>query len=202
MSILLPERPFPVNARLELVSASNDLASPLGGATQRINRLGDKLQLVLNLPVMEYEGCGGIWDSRIEQAGRVGALCYLPRQVIRRGTKGPSGAPRVNGAGQAGMALTVDGFTPHFEMVERQPFSLIVGGVRYLHRLTVAVTANAAGQATLQFAPMLRATVPDNAVLEIDRPMIEGLPPLGYPAADVSKYGDCTFEVLTITENR
>ncbi|MEB3059408.1 hypothetical protein, partial [Parvimonas sp. D9] len=80
-----------------------------------------------------------------------------------------------NGAGQAGSLLSMRGLAAGYTVKEGQYFSIIHGGRRYLHQSADTIAANGAGQIRLPIAPMLRINPQDGAVVEIAKPMIEGI---------------------------
>lgn len=201
MSVTLPDGPYRVTSRLDYLSYGTDLSSPLGGSTQRVNRLGDRFALTLELPSMRSQNCGGVWNTLLSQAIRQGAIVKIPKPLLRVGTV-LTANPLVNGGGQAGMTLNADGFTAGAEVLAGQYFSFTVAGVNYLHRLTAAGTANASGQIALAIEPMLRVSLPDNTLLEFIAPKIEGLISRDTTGLAATRWGHGTFDTITITENR
>lgn len=73
----------------------------------------------------------------------------------------------VNGAGQTGRTLNVDGLPNSTTVLTAGQF-VTVGN--QLLQLTANVTTNGTGQATLSFEPALRASPADNAVVEFKNP--------------------------------
>ena len=73
----------------------------------------------------------------------------------------------VNGAGQTGRTLNVDGLPNSTTVLTAGQF-VTVGN--QLLQLTANVTTNGTGQATLSFEPALRAAPADNAVVEFKNP--------------------------------
>ncbi|ESQ83258.1 hypothetical protein AEAC466_13480 [Asticcacaulis sp. AC466] len=171
MSVTLPSWPSPQQFTPRLIGYGNDLTPPLGGDIQRIVRLGDRWAVEVTL-APQYREDAEIWLSRLAQGTRDSVIYDWPQ---REGGVGTPGTPVVNGAGQSGNSLSLDGLTPGYVIGEGQFFSVIVSGRRYLHMATAAVTVNGAGQAVVPILPLLRVTPPDNAVVEIAQPKIEGL---------------------------
>ncbi|ADU12040.1 hypothetical protein [Asticcacaulis excentricus] len=202
MSVQLPNGPYRILAQVDDISFSSDLESPLGGATQRLNRLGDRFALSFGLPTVRVGACGALWATRLSQAKRQGAIMALPASVLKFGQTGSVGTPRVNGAGQAGMTLNADGFNNGALLVEGQYFSFKVNGVNYLHRLTADKAASVVGQVALNIEPMLRVQIPDNTELNFAAPEIEGLIALDTRGLAANRWGLGSFETITITENR
>lgn len=171
MPVELPTSPQPAGASPRLVDYGGDLTPFLGGSVQRIERLGSRWALDVTMPPMTPE-VARVWIARLVKAKRSSAVLAWPQPGIEIGDEG---APRVNGAGQGGTFLSVDGLPPSKAVKEGWFFSLIAGGRRYVHQMSGDVNASAAGAAVLPLEPMLRISPADNAVLEIALPKIEGL---------------------------
>lgn len=171
MSILLPSSPGIRAAVPSLIDYGGLLKAGLGGPTQRLNRLGSRHALKISLPPMPSEPDGRLWASALRRAMQDGALYPFPQD---RFSVGSPGAPLVNGAGQTGSTLVMDGFTPSYAARAGQFFSIIHNGRRYLHSATADTSANGSGQISLPIFPMLRISPADNAVCEFAAPMIEG----------------------------
>ncbi|XBQ15797.1 MAG: hypothetical protein ABL308_12670 [Oceanicaulis sp.] len=84
------------------------------------------------------------------------------------------GAPRVAGAGQGGNALDLDGVTPGYVVNKGAFVSVIISGRRYCYTVRAARTADAGGLITLPVRPLIRVPPPDDAVVEIASPKVEG----------------------------
>jgi hypothetical protein len=109
--------------------------------------------------------------SRLIDAQQEGGRMRWPLQGFDPGLPGTI---LVNGAGQAGMTLNVDGATPGYVFREGQFFSIVTSGVHHLYKLRTETIANDAGQAALPIGPMLRVQHLDNDVCHFGVPMIEG----------------------------
>jgi hypothetical protein len=101
----------------------------------------------------------------------VPAALLIPQPELVIGTPG---ATAVNGGGQAGFALVIDGATPGYTFRKGQFFNHVTLARRYLYCLTSPAVANGAGQATVSFWPMMRVVPADNATLDFATPRIEG----------------------------
>lgn len=170
MAVLIPSWPGPVSATPAYLDWGGVLSSPLGGADQKMNRLGDRFALDVTMPPMSSTDDGAAWVAALIQAQKEGALFPWPQGIDVAG----SGALAVDGGSQGGTALAVKGSTPSRKFVRGQFFSVVHAGRRYLHILTAAVTAGGDGKATFQIEPMMRTEYANNAVIEVDVPMIEG----------------------------
>lgn len=152
------------------VEAGGDLNGALGGPTIRINRLGDKTGVNVTLSAQGLICGGRTWIGKLHKAKFEAVRLKLPVPS----DIGNPGTPLVNGAGQTGTSLVLDGLTVAYAIKAGMKFSVIVSSRRYLHVVTDDVTANGSGQATVTFAPMLRVSPADNATVEFAQPYIEG----------------------------
>jgi hypothetical protein len=171
MSVLLPSLPGIRTAEPQLLDFGAVQQGALGGAAQRLNRLGNRFALAVELPPALSATHGRVYVARLLKALTDGAIYPFPQPGLAIGAPG---TPLVNGAGQSGSALVLDGFTAGYAVREGQFFSIIHGGRRYLHQASADTTANGSGQLTLAITPMLRISPADNAVCEFAVPYIEG----------------------------
>src|SRR3546814_6750685 len=74
MSIILPTTPGIRSAAPSLISYGGLLSPSLGGAVQRLNRLGDRHALKVSLPPMRSEPDGRIYASKLRRALQQGAI--------------------------------------------------------------------------------------------------------------------------------
>jgi len=90
-------------------------------------------------------------------------------------TIGDPGTPVVSGAGQTGSSLMISGFSNGYQIRNGQFFSIVQGGVRYLHRARADVTAPTGGGAvSIPILPMLKVSPANGATCEFASPKIEG----------------------------
>lgn len=170
--IILPDTPGPVETRFSLVSAANDLSPSFGGPAQRLGRKGSRWSCEVKMPPMVGEDAR-LWLSRLIR----GEADLVAMEIVQTGLPMQAGAGvecKVNGAGQLGSTLNVDGIRPGYQIVEGQWLSIAHGGQAYLYMATEDVTANSSGVAAVKIAPMLRTAHPDNAVVSFDSPVIAG----------------------------
>lgn len=167
-AIALPDWPYPARMVPRLVSARADLMPAFGGDVQRLNRIGSCYAFDIDLPVMPYDEAQD-WSAIDDET----ATCTL--QIVQPGLDtGAPGTPLVNGAGQSGTSLILDGLTPQYVIRNRQWLSVETGGRLYAYRAKGESTANASGQVTVTLETMLRAVHADNDPVEIAAPRIEG----------------------------
>lgn len=176
--IALPSYPGPSAVAWELIDFGNTQQGALGGAAQRVNRLGGRFRLTVTLPPME-PAIAREWAASLNRGLRLG-VSWQVRQV---GTPtGIPGAVLVNGGSQAGNALIVDGGAAGYVAKIGQWASILTGGQRYLYQLAATTQLSGTGTGTLQLEPALRVQPADNDPVELGAPVIEGLldAPLGW----------------------
>jgi hypothetical protein len=170
MAITLPDTPSWASANPTLLDFGAVLEPGLGGPSQYVGRLGDRYEVAVQMPTMEAE-VARVFISRLTQAKKSSLLMPFPQAGV---TVGAEGAPRVNGAGQAGTVLAIDGLPAAKAVKEGWFFSILTGGRRYVHQVAADAVADGGGAIVLNIEPMLRVSPSDNAVVELAVPMIEG----------------------------
>lgn len=170
--ITLPDGVVPNSMAVTLIDFGGVQRPALGGRIQRVNRLGNRFRVAVTLPPLVNIEEGRTVVSRLLRAKSEGLRIEF--QLIGA-DPGTPGTPRINGAGQAGSSLVMDGFTPGYALPEGAPLSIEVAAQHYLHFAAGAATANGSGQMTLPITPALRVSPPDNALVHVAAPMVEGL---------------------------
>lgn len=169
--IELPSLPAPVNAEPALIDFGGWVTPPLGGRTQRVDRLGNRFKIAVTMPPMPSQDVGRVFVRRLIAGKFEGVRMEYPLLSFAPGIPGN---PVVNGNGQAGRSLAVRGFAPGYQVKEGQFFSHVHAGGRCLYVSDGNVTANGSGVAAVPISPMLRVQPADGDVLEFAQPMIEG----------------------------
>jgi len=167
----LPTWPQPASATPIYLDKGGILPGGGGASDQRLNKLGDRWGLSVTMPPMESPKVGRQWVSRLVQAKREGGRISWPLQGFDPGAPGDI---RVNGIGQAGSTLVVDGATPNYVAREGQFFSIITNGARFVYMVKTETIFNDLGQANVPITPPLRFEHLDNDVCEFGAPIIEG----------------------------
>ena len=146
-----------------------------GAAALRIDRPGNRYRCQFGLPPHVMREAGRIVVSRLIRAKREGLRVPFQLAGVHQGNPG---APVVDGAGQAGMFLSVRGLTPHYAAKEGFWLSIVDENAgeaqHYLHNVAGGVIADATGKAVLPLSEMLRAPFSDGARVHLAKPMIEG----------------------------
>jgi len=171
--INLPTSPAPADYAVTLIDYGSTLTPPLGGAEQRINRLGSKFRVAFAMPPMRNKDEGRVFVSRLIRGKSEGARIPLPLSGIDVGSPG---SPVIAGAAQIGRIINFSGFSSGYEIKEGQPFSIQdAAGTHFLHYASAPATADAGGAATITIDPAVRVVFNNNAPCHFETPMIEGL---------------------------
>lgn len=165
--LVLPTDPAPANIGVAMITAKNVLAPAFGDGEQELLRKGSRYALTFQMPPMRYV-TSMEWDDLMAEGDTVVMKVHQPGFDT-----GAPGTPRVNGAGQSGSALVIDGLTNGYVIRKGQFLSVITQGRRFLYRAKANVTVSG-GTATVPLRTMLRFPPADNDVVEIAQPMIEG----------------------------
>ena len=172
MRIELPPWCVPNGATHALIDAGGVVRSALNTAAQRVDRMGSHYRAALTFPAFDEPRDGRVIVSRLVRAKRLGLRVEYPlleRQPV-------SGRIVVDGAGQAGFALAVRGFTARTVIREGWWLSIeAASGQHYLHNHAAEILPGVDGRATLMLSEQLRAPFADGDAVHLIRPMIEGL---------------------------
>lgn len=165
----LPSYPPPASAEPVFIDAGATV-----GATveQRVEKIGSRFGLSVSMPPMRGDKLGRQWIAKLLQGKSEGVRIAWPLQGFKPGVPG---AVKVNGAGQSGRTLVVDGASANYVFRAGQPFNHVpADGEELLYFIAEEVIANGSGQATLTIEPMLRLEPADNDNLEFGAPVICG----------------------------
>ena len=168
MPLTMPSSPGFVTARFGLETNTQSFTSPFTKAVQRVALGGSRWMATLSLPAMRRDRAAA-WQAFFDklEGGANTFSAFDPDGVIPRGAAG--GTPLVNGAGQTGSTLVIDGCTPNVMFLRAGDYFGVNGEFK---RLTADALANGSGQVTLQFKPALRSSPADNAVVVVNRPTV------------------------------
>lgn len=169
-AVTLPRTP-PVKVAWAIVDAGVTLPGIAGGSDQRLNRLGNRWQVSVDMPPLDPVDALA-WSAALSQGLEDGVAW----RVWQTGT--PTGSPgtvRVAGAGQAGRSLALDGLNPGYVLRSGMLLSILTGSQHFLYRSAAAMKASGAGTGTVQLTAALRVQPADNDLVEVAAPVIEGL---------------------------
>lgn len=157
---------------MDIIPVSNAAQTrpQVGGVRQRKVRLGSHFRAVGKFPSLAM-AAGRAHTADIVACETVPAQLLIQQPELVIGTPGTT---LVNGGGQSGFSLILDGATAAYAFKKGQFFNVIGPTRRYLHMVTADVAASGGGAATLAIWPMLRFSPADNASLDFATPVIEG----------------------------
>lgn len=170
MPLVLPSSPEPrAPFTPRLIRSFSEQRGLMGNNQQRIYRKAAHYAADFEMPPMTPEEIeAGGW-SGLKTADTV--IMTLPQPGLDTGAPG---SPRVNGGGQAGSNLILDGLTPSYAMPSGRALTVISGGRRFVYMTDQDAVANASAQMTVHLETMLRYPPSDNDAVLIAEPQIEG----------------------------
>lgn len=193
-AVTLPALPRNVEYQVREINRDRALEPTFGGDESLIQRLGTKHEWVVNVPSIASAGCGPALVAALAVGKSAGAVMPIPEPKM---PDAPYGAVRVNGAGQLGTSLVVDGLTPQVVIPAGKWLSVVISDRRYAYYTTAEVVADETGAATLPIYPMIRRSPADNDVVELAEPKVEGRVIMS--ERDVRRIGSLSFS-FTIRE--
>jgi hypothetical protein len=148
------------------------MPSALGGATERIERLGDRYMANVGTPMMRIEPDGRRWSAKLLAARKVGAIVEIHQPDLAIGAPG---TPVVATTTASGRTIPISGLTPGYAIRQGQWFNYYDGdGQRYLEQAVEQVIANGSGLATVTLQNLLRVSVASASSINLAKPCIEG----------------------------
>ena len=159
-------------AEPELVDFGASLRPFLGGPSQRLDRLGTRHAISVQMPAMYVESEGRQWIVRLIRAKQEDGFIRFPQVGFHVGT--PGNSITVGTAVQGGRVLTITGGTPHYSIREGQALTVYSNGRRFFYFASapLGLDANGAGAIELDVPLREEATVGD--VVDLARPVIAG----------------------------
>lgn len=168
--IILPRLPRGAGYALRFVRNSETQRSS-GGTLSPLNRAGDHFAIEVD-PGVLGTACGRELLVDLARSHGKRLRAPIPEPGV---TKGPVGVPRVNGSGQAGTSLNLDGFTPQLAIRKGWFFTLETAEGSSAHIVAADVVAGVSTTATVTFWPELWLEPTDNDRVHFIDPYIEGL---------------------------
>lgn len=136
----------------------------------RINRKGGRYKVAFSFgPYLPAQG--DIMVARLIAGKQAGLRVKYP--LLK--SQGSPGTPLLNGAVTTGRIINIDGLTPGYVCGEGFWLSIVKDGRHYLHSVGIGGTANGSGQLQIELNELLRDPMPDNAVINLAQPMVEGI---------------------------
>ena len=160
------------NSSFRLVRAIAAQISPFTGQEQVYRNQGEWWEGELNFRPTKRVDARLIQAFLAELRGKYGTFLYGDPDAIALGKMGVGGTVTVNGGGQTGNTLTVDGMTLSTNniLMAGDYFQLGTGLSSRLYMVTQPLNSNGSGQGTITFEPALRTSPADNSAVEINSP--------------------------------
>lgn len=167
-SVVLPTSPGFVSMTHRLITTRTENRPATGSSESRFARMGSRYAFGFETEPLTPEEAMD-W-SIIETEG---ATCVVTIPQVDFDAGAP-GLPLVNGAGQSGTSLILNGLTPHYVIRRGQWLNITTSGLIYLYRAAAEVVADATGNATVTLQTLLRVPHADNDPIELAEPQVEG----------------------------
>jgi hypothetical protein len=173
MAILTPPASprFKAGSILRPVTNTLSHTSALDRTTQTLEFPGAHWVGDYALPPMRADEGGEAWAALLTELDGPAGRLYLgpPDQIVPRGTaKDTPGTPVVNGAGQTGKALDIDGAplseTGYLAVGDYVAYDTPTGK-RQMHKLTAQADTDGSGAVTLAIHPPIRESPADGAAI-------------------------------------
>lgn len=163
-TLTMPAAPGFRASRFGLIANTQSFRSPLDNTVQTLELTGARWRVNYELPPMTRAQAAAWTAFLTELLGSAGRFFgFDPDARSPRGSA--LGSPLVNGAGQTGKSLIVDGWS------ELETGLLLPGDyfavAGELKMVTASVASDSAGEATVAFTPSLRASPADGAALTL-----------------------------------
>lgn len=145
--------------------------SPFTFQQQVVAHPGQRWAASISLPPMKRQDAEYWVTFLLSLKGQVGTfLLGDPNCVDAQGSASSvSGTPRVNGAGQTGDTLTIDGLplSATGYLMAGDYIQIGSGGSAQLYKVLTQVDSDGSGEATLDIWPNLRSSPADNALVVV-----------------------------------
>ncbi len=150
----------------------SESVSPFTGAQQIYRHQGEWWEGEATFRIMRRSDAALVQSFLAELRGKFGTFLYGDPDALALGKIGAGGTITVNGAGQTGNALIVDGMTVSTNGILKKGdyFQLGTGLTSRLYMATQDLNSNGSGQGTLTFEPRLRFSPADNDAVNITAP--------------------------------
>ena len=179
-SVVLPTSPGFVSMTHRLITTRTENRPATGSSESRFARMGSRYAFDFETEPLTPEEAMD-WSIIETEAG----TCVVTIPQVDFDTGAP-GAPLVNGAGQSGTSLMLDGLTPRYVIRRGQWLNITTGGLIYLYRAAAEAIADGAGNVTVTLQTLLRAPHGNNDVVELGQPKVEGFVTLPDDAWSIS----------------
>lgn len=159
-------------AEPELIDFGASLTPFLGGISQRLDRLGTRHAISVQMPPMHIEGEGRKWIVRLIRAKQEGGFVVFPQVGFRVGA--PGAAIKVGAQVEGGRVLTITGATRGYAVREGQAISITSNGRRFFYLASAQTIFDANGSGQIELDVPLREEALIGDPVDLTRPVIAG----------------------------
>lgn len=159
-------------AEPELVDFGASLRPFLGGPSQRLDRLGTRHAISVQMPVMKVESEGRKWIVRLIRAKQEDGFIRFPQVGFRVGACGF--AITVATATEGGRVLSITGATPRYAVREGQALTVASNGRKFFYIASAQTVLDANGAGDVELDVPLREEVLVGDAVNIAAPEIAG----------------------------
>lgn len=156
----------------ELIDFGASLSPFLGGPSQRLDRLGTRHAITVQMPTMRVEKEGRLWIVRLIRAKQEDGFVEYPQPGFKIGAPGYS--ITASAAVEGGRVLAVTGGRPGYTVREGQALTITSKGRQFFYLASAQVMLNASGQANIELAVPLREETTIGDPVNLHRPVIAG----------------------------
>jgi len=158
-------------AEPELIDYGATLTPFLGGPSQRLDRIGTRHAITVQMPTMPVEREGRQWIVRLIRAKQEGGFVKFPQVDFE--VRGP-GSPTVAAAIEGGRVLPIEGGRPGYEIREGQALTVTSNGRQFFYLASAQTILNASGAGSVELDVPLREETTVSDPVNLARPVIAG----------------------------
>lgn len=159
-------------AEPELVDFGASLRPFLGGPSQRLDRLGTRHAISVQMPAMYVESEGRQWIVRLIRAKQEDGFIRFPQVGFR---VGPCGyAITVSMPTEGGRVLSITGATPHYTVREGQALTVTSNGRKFFYIASAQTVLDGNGAGAIELDVPLREEALSGDPVNLAAPEIAG----------------------------
>lgn len=158
-------------AEPELVDFGASLRPFLGGPSQRLDRLGTRHAITVQMPPMYAEGDGRKWVVRLIRAKQEDGFIRFPQIDFKVGSPG---SPTIALPTEGGRVLSVTGGQPGYAVREGQALTVTSNGRKFFYFASDATCFDANGAGTIELDVPLREETTVGDRVNLAKPEIAG----------------------------
>ncbi len=159
-------------AEPELVDFGASLRPFLGGPSQRLDRLGTRHAISVQMPPMYVESEGRKWIVRLIRAKQEDGFIAFPQVGFDVGA--PGLGVTVGAAVEGGRVLTLAGGTPRYAIREGQALTVLSKGRKFFYIASAQTVLDANGAGSIELDVPLREETTIGDPVNLAKPEIAG----------------------------